>query len=156
MSSTLLLPHAHSFVKGPAVINTHTNSVRSTSDGRGPVTRKRVPDYQRTGTRRSRNFPGPADDTVTVTTQTYYRIQNTENGTGLGARESRWDGSQEDKAVAAAERGRRRRISRHSLSLSLSLSLAISLSCLSLISLLSLSLSRSLSLARSLSQSLSQ
>jgi len=24
MSSTLLLPHAHSFVKGPAVINTHT------------------------------------------------------------------------------------------------------------------------------------
>jgi hypothetical protein len=25
MSSTLLLPHAHSFVKGPAVINTHTH-----------------------------------------------------------------------------------------------------------------------------------
>ena len=25
MSSTLLLPHAHSFVKGPAVINTHTS-----------------------------------------------------------------------------------------------------------------------------------
>ena len=26
MSSTILLPHAHSFVIGPAVINTHTNT----------------------------------------------------------------------------------------------------------------------------------
>jgi hypothetical protein len=29
MSSTLLLPHAHSFVKGPAVINTHKHTPES-------------------------------------------------------------------------------------------------------------------------------
>ena len=66
------------------------SSVRSTSDGRDPVTRKRVPDREEQGKPSKdapdvavviplNNFPGPADDTVTA--QTYYkflyRIQNT-------------------------------------------------------------------------------
>ena len=72
-------PPANSFVIGPAVINTHTPAVlpdetthllafpadKDTSEVVIPLN----------------NFPGPADDTVT--SQTYYRIQNTERD-GLG------------------------------------------------------------------------
>ena len=55
MSSTLLLPHAHSFVKGPAVINTHRaevytvrNSFRVRQNGGvpGPPTRNPCPRIQ--------------------------------------------------------------------------------------------------------------
>jgi len=42
MSSTILLPHAHSFVIGPAVINTHTGSaVRGVRMGGGRRGRRR-------------------------------------------------------------------------------------------------------------------
>jgi hypothetical protein len=54
----------------------HTSSVRSTSDGRGPVTRNRVPDREEQGKPSMtpdvavviplNNPLGPADDTVTA------------------------------------------------------------------------------------------
>ena len=54
----------------------HMSSVRSTSDGRGPVTRKRVPDREDPGKPRKdarravviplNNFLGPEGDTVTA------------------------------------------------------------------------------------------
>jgi len=45
MSSTLLLPHAHSFVKGPAVINTHTVQIfRICRHGKVPYRRFNSPE----------------------------------------------------------------------------------------------------------------
>jgi len=64
----------------------YMSSVRSTSDGRGPVTRKRVPGRSQGNLARTpdvavviplNNFLGPADETITTKHITEYRIQNT-------------------------------------------------------------------------------